>query len=280
MASPCTFVTAAAPLRLRPRALPRQCGTRAALDDANGDVTGRDWREFRAALVAGSAEALARRKEGAYRAGHWAHPLATLEEGCFLCSHPAYYRRAAPYLTQSVVFITMCGPRGATGLVLNRPLRGDVAELERDGMFGRSSQLAATPMAKQPVYVGGPDLIESGVMNIVHPCADLNAEDSREPLAGVFVGALPQFVERVKRGESKPTDARLFAGCLRWGAGELEKEIDEGSWYCAAASPLFALKHCLQLPKPLWVELMQTMGQPFAQIASQVYEENEENAEQ
>lgn len=34
-----------------------------------------DWREFRAALIAGSAEELQRKKEQAYRTGHWAHPV-------------------------------------------------------------------------------------------------------------------------------------------------------------------------------------------------------------
>lgn len=38
-------------------------------------ISKQDWREFRAALVVGSAEALEKSKETAYRTGHWAHPV-------------------------------------------------------------------------------------------------------------------------------------------------------------------------------------------------------------
>lgn len=39
-------------------------------------VQSRDWREFRAALVAGSLADLERAKEDAYRKGHWAHSVS------------------------------------------------------------------------------------------------------------------------------------------------------------------------------------------------------------
>lgn len=44
-------------------------------DDANNPEVSDDWREFRAALIAGSAEELERNKENAYRPGHWAHSV-------------------------------------------------------------------------------------------------------------------------------------------------------------------------------------------------------------
>lgn len=47
-------------------------------------VGSRDWREFRAALVAGSTEALEKAKETAYRTGHWAHSVRCFQSmrGC------------------------------------------------------------------------------------------------------------------------------------------------------------------------------------------------------
>lgn len=45
--------------------------------DPLGSISRRDWREFRAALVAGSAEALEQSKQKAYREGHWAHPVCS-----------------------------------------------------------------------------------------------------------------------------------------------------------------------------------------------------------
>lgn len=159
---------------------------------------------------------------------------------------------------------------------MNRPLRGTAAELEADGVFGRSSNLSATTLGSQPVYLGGPDLIESGVVTLLHGNRHLDTTDTRQPLDGVYVGAVSNFLDGIESGLVKPSEGRLFSGCLRWGPGKLEREVDDGSWYCVSASPLFALKHCIQLPKPLWVEIMQSQGKPFAQIAKQVYDDDNE----
>lgn len=167
---------------------------------------------------------------------------------------------------------------GATGLVLNRPLNGTVAELETAGMFGRSSQLSSTILGPQQVYAGGPDLIESGVITVLYGNRKLKVDGAQEPLDDVYVGDVDKFLVALGPDgtAADATDARFFSGCVRWGAGELEREVDEGSWYCISASPLFALKHCIQLPRPLWVEIMQSQGKPFAKIASQVYDEDVE----
>lgn len=143
-------------------------------------------------------------------------------------------------------------------------------------MFGRSSKLSDTVMGTQPVYIGGPDLIETGVVTVLHGNGRLNVSRTRQPLEGVYVGDISHYLTGIESGLAKPAEARLFAGCLRWDRGELEREVDEGSWYCVSASSSFALEHCIQLPKPLWVEIMQCQGKPFAQIASQVYKEDKE----
>lgn len=166
---------------------------------------------------------------------------------------------------------------GAVGLVLNRPLRGSVAEIEREGVLGRSSQFGQTKLGTQPIYAGGPDLVDNGVLTVLHGQGDVvDVSEASQPLDGVFAGGLDKYVQAVKAGRVEPGFGRLFVGCIRWKKGELEREVDEGSWYCVAASPLFALEHCIQLPKPLWVEIMQSQGKPFAQIANQVYKDPEQ----
>lgn len=164
--------------------------------------------------------------------------------------------------------------RGATGLVLNRPLAGSADELAATGMFGRSglSAVASTPFSTQPVYLGGPYGLPTGVLAVLHADKHISGQ---QPLDGVFVRDFPDYISRrTDLGFDDPHDcnkARVFVGCMRWDAGALEAEVDEGSWYCVAASELYALEHCIQLPKPLWVEIMQAQGQPFARIADQVY---------
>ncbi|KAI0566811.1 hypothetical protein FGB62_6g326 [Gracilaria domingensis] len=247
--------------------------------DEQTNEPSQDWREFRAALIAGSQAALEDTKNKAYRKGHWAHALALPETGCFLASHPAYYRRTAPYLTQAVVFlVSYSRENGAAGLVLNRPLKGTAAELEAVGMFGRSTALSTTALANEPVYAGGPDVGESGIITALHgDVALLNGLSIQQPLYGVYITDALQLVKRVPQTEM--SSVRLFAGCIRWKPGELEREVDEGSWFCVSASKLFALEHCLQLPKPLWIEIMECQGHPFAAIANRVLEQELDSGE-
>lgn len=198
------------------------------------------------------------------------------EKGCFLASHPAYYRRRLPYLTQSVVFLTEYDLEGgATGLVLNRPLNGTAEELEAVGLFGRSVNISATRFAKDPVYMGGPNSFTKGVITVVHSDPTIGGE---QPLEGVFMCDVADYLSQIN-DDYDCSNVRLFSGCLRWAPGTLESEVDEGSWYCVAASELFALKHCIQLPKPLWIEIMQSQGGTFAKIADRITERQEGSAE-
>lgn len=57
-----------------------------------------------------------------------------------------------------------------------------------------------------------------------------------------------------------PTPLRFFAGACTWGPGELEEQLEQGAWTCAAASRSLVLKPCIQLPVPLWQELACLLG--------------------
>lgn len=155
---------------------------------------------------------------------------------------------------------------GSSGLVLNRPLEGTAKELEASGLFGRSLNISDTDFADQPVYNGGPNTLEKGVLSVVH--SDYRVGGT-QPLDGVFVCDVAQYLSLNSLKDC--SDARLFSGCLRWPPGALESEVSDGSWYCIAASELFVLEHCIGLPKPLWVEIMQCQGGLFERIANRVY---------
>lgn len=51
------------------------------------------------------------------------------------------------------------------------------------------------------------------------------------------------------------TPLRFFEGACSWGPGELERQVEQGAWTCAAASRSLVLKHSSQLPLPLWQEV-------------------------
>lgn len=257
------------------RALTRLCVT-------SGNEADRDWREVRAILHAGSEQAFRKRLSECHRAGHWAHPLSLPETGCYLASHPALFRRDAPYLTQSVVFlIEHCAKRGATGLVLNRPLRGSLNSLLDGGVITvdddrQIPQEALNTLNGAHVYLGGTGNYEGSPLILLEGTDASTRHPSRawaEPRAGVQVAALDTaFRGRPGTPSDPPREPmRVFAGCVKWGAGRLEAEVDSGEWFVFSASTKYATEHCIQLAKPLWREIMESTGEPFAKIARQAY---------
>ena len=62
-------------------------------------------------------------------------------------------------------------------------------------------------------------------------------EGSLEILDGVYAGGVESASELVRGGEAQPGDFRLLAGYSGWGAGQLQQELREGTWWVVAASP-------------------------------------------
>ncbi len=76
-------------------------------------------------------------------------------------------------------------------------------------------------------------------------------------------------------------DFRFFCGVVAWQPGDLDKEVAAGAWHTAACSRVLVLKQCLQLPTPLWREVMCLMGGRYAEQAreQQRLDEGEEPEE-
>ncbi|PNH07457.1 hypothetical protein TSOC_006081, partial [Tetrabaena socialis] len=79
-------------------------------------------------------------------------------------------------------------------------------------------------------------------------------------------------VEAVEGGRLQAADFKFFCGALTWAPGELDQQHANGAWYCAAASRSLVLKPSLQLPVPLWREVLQLMGGQYAGVARDGYE--------
>ena len=106
-------------------------------NDVVPDVSGVDWRSFRARLVSGEAEAAT-----GPSAGLWAHPLGNRpERGMLLIARPYAFQASQTYFQEAVILIIDYSPeRGAVGLILNRPtqyalggLSKDISSAARDG---------------------------------------------------------------------------------------------------------------------------------------------------
>jgi putative transcriptional regulator len=154
-----------------------------------------------------------------------------------------------PNFRRTVVLVGEHGDEGAMGVVLNRPSKTDVDDAV--------PPLADLDGVDELLYVGGP----------VQPQAVVVLGDFAEPeRAGVLVldsiGFLPGEVDRDEIGEL--ARARVFAGYAGWGPGQLEDELEEGSWIIEPALPddVFTDE-----PDQLWSAVLRRKGGPFRVLA-------------
>jgi putative transcriptional regulator len=164
-----------------------------------------------------------------------------------------------PNFGRRVVLVLDHGPHGALGLAINRPGGVPVHEL--------LDQWAALASPPSEVFTGGP-VARNAIIGLVQlragaGSADLDPDEvglpeGWRPLFGpdssigtVDVGADPAPVAASILG------ARLFSGYAGWDAGQLESEIEGGSWYVVPADegdPLTAE------PEDLWQSVLHRQG--------------------
>lgn len=248
-----------------------------------------DWRKFRAKLVLSEEERsvndlpapqiseqnlslfLNEDSEFAQSEPLWAHAVPGPEQGGLLIATSLVDTGTSPslpeHLWQTVIFLLEHSPKhGSVGLILNRP---SILNLEktmlRDEMG--ESRLRST-FAGNRLYCGGEHKQE--IISILHR---YDACGGQLICPGVYLGGHAGAVSAVESMGHNPSTFKFFSGCEMWTAGELEKEIDDGLWHCAAASSSLILKNCLSLPVPLYVETLRLMGGQYAVEAARVYED-------
>lgn len=90
-------------------------------------------------------------------------------------------------------------------------------------------QLAAATL---PVFWGGP-VPQGGLVNgvtVLHPHGGL--PNASHIVDDVYMNAEPRdVIEKIAVGGAKLGDFMVLAGCASWGVGQLEGEIEQGSWF-------------------------------------------------
>lgn len=138
-----------------------------------------------------------------------------------------------PNFRRSVVLLIQHGASGALGLILNRPTSTSLADVW--------DQVSQAPCETQePLHLGGP---VQGPLVALHDRADLG---EIEVVAGLHFCAEPAKLESLVAAAGQT--ARYFVGYSGWGAGQLEHELQEGSWICHPAAP----QHVFQPVEDLW----------------------------
>ena len=147
------------------------------------------------------------------------------------------------------------GDDGALGVVLNRPSGTDVAEV-----LPSWGELVDAPGL---VHVGGPVQPEAAIcLGRVRPGAQgpaLALLPAQPVLATVDLDAPPEAVTPLVQ------HLRVFAGYAGWSAGQLEAEVDEGSWWVLDALPGDPFSPA---PELLWRQVLRRQGGALALVST------------
>jgi putative transcriptional regulator len=159
-----------------------------------------------------------------------------------------------PTFARTVVLLLQHGPRdGAIGVVLNRPSGTEVEQV-----LPAWADLSPEPPL---VFEGGPVQPQAAIcLGRARPGAPASA--SYAPLA-VLEGVLGTVDLDASPDELVATvdQVRIFAGYAGWSPGQLESEVEEGSWWVLDALPGDPFH-----PDPalLWPQVLRRQGAPLA----------------
>jgi putative transcriptional regulator len=155
-----------------------------------------------------------------------------------------------PNFWRTVVLVGEHSDEGALGIVLNRSSETKVEEA--------LPELALLADDMGAVHVGGP--VQPSAVVVLADFADVDAAES---LVMESVGFLQAEVDPEDIGELRR--ARVFVGYAGWGPGQLDGELDEGSWI---VEPAIADDVFTSDPDGLWSDVLRRKGGPFAVLAA------------
>ena len=151
-----------------------------------------------------------------------------------------------PNFAKSVILLVQHSDDGALGVVVNRPIGKTVQELWREVGGGPCNNT-------QPVYLGGP---VPGPLMAVHNQKSL-ADVQIVP--GLFFSASKQNLDALVM-RSDPT-MKIFVGHSGWGAGQLDQELDQGSWLTTPTTPEFVFFDSIEV----WQTVSRLIGRSMLQ---------------
>jgi putative transcriptional regulator len=152
-----------------------------------------------------------------------------------------------PNFFRAVVLLVRHSEAGALGLVLNRRSQTTLREVWK--------QVRQTECHREGhLDLGGPC---QGPLTALH--TDVRCSDS-EVLPGLYFTGEPGSLEQLATADDAQP-ARFFVGYAGWGAGQLEGELETGSWRVMPA----AIEQILAYDPDLWDEVTkQLVGQWMA----------------
>lgn len=156
------------------------------------------------------------------------------------------------FFRRSVVLLTEHGEKGSVGFILNRPLDVMVHDAVPD-----------FPDFSRPALLGGP--VQRDQLYFIHTLGD-RIKDSMPVAKGLWwLGDFSQVKKLIAEKEIGENEIRFFIGYAGWEPGQLQKEMDEKSWF--VSHPDLDL---IFTPKAetLWPDAVKKMGTAYAPMVN------------
>jgi putative transcriptional regulator len=164
-------------------------------------------------------------------------------------------RLVDPNFARTVILLLDHDEDGALGVVINRP-----SELPLAAVLPGWSDAVTHPAH---LFHGGPVAVDSAVaVGVAGGAESLTSGGFRLMVGGFGLVDLDADPDTVA---SEIVGMRVFSGYAGWGAGQLEAEIEEGSWYVVPANSTDLLHPD---PETLWRGVLRRQVGELAYVAN------------
>ena len=176
-------------------------------------------------------------------------PYSQIQKGTFLIATPDI---ETGIFFRGVVLVCEHNTNGSFGLVINKSLNLELPE-EIININNLSNPRVG-------IRAGGP--VQTNQMMLLHTSDQIPAQ-TLQICDGVFLGGDLQFLQDSISDEQGP-EIQLCFGYAGWGAGQLEREFLDGSWFIYPASS----RHIFHTPADkIWQSLLREMGGKYATLS-------------
>ena len=182
---------------------------------------------------------------------------APLGKGIFLVASPAL---RDPNFRQTVVLLCEHSDEGALGFVVNRPTAMGLSEV--------LPQIPVLEGQRHVLFSGGP--VQTNQVMVLYRLQNL-PDGSHHVFDGVFLGGDFSLLDQILTSESTTERFRAYAGYSGWGPGQLENEMQSGSWITLPADPALVFETD---PAKVWAEILRSLGEPFRIYAEMPFDPN------
>jgi putative transcriptional regulator len=156
-----------------------------------------------------------------------------------------------PHFKRSVIFLCEHDKEGSLGFILNKGIDVRLNEL-----------LPEFPIFDAEVFYGGP--VQTDTLNYIHNVGHL-FDDSYPIGKGIWMGGdFLKLQALVENQLIEPHNIRFFVGYSGWSGGQLEEELEDGSWVTAPLDLNYVFN---SKPDKLWSKIMYNKGDLFEIIS-------------